>query len=82
MLGHADVKTTKVYTRGSIRAPKDIHTATHPAGMRQTELQMVGDEGGEPWRVGRPEVGELSGRGRTGLKLTKDDHLEDGAKVK
>jgi len=33
MLGHADIKTTQVYTRVSIRALKDIHTATHPAKL-------------------------------------------------
>jgi integrase/recombinase XerD len=33
MLGHADIKTTQIYTRVSIRALKDIHTATHPAKL-------------------------------------------------
>jgi len=33
MLGHADIKTTQVYTRVSIRALKDIHSATHPARL-------------------------------------------------
>ena len=33
MLGHADIKTTQVYTRVSIRALKEIHTATHPARL-------------------------------------------------
>ncbi|MDP9154855.1 MAG: tyrosine-type recombinase/integrase [Pseudomonadota bacterium] len=33
MLGHADIKTTQVYTRVSIRALKDIHTTTHPAKL-------------------------------------------------
>jgi integrase/recombinase XerD len=31
MLGHADLKTTQIYTRVSIRALKAIHSATHPA---------------------------------------------------
>lgn len=33
MLGHADIKTTQVYTRVSIRALQDIHSATHPARL-------------------------------------------------
>jgi integrase/recombinase XerD len=31
MLGHADLKTTQIYTQVSIRQLKSIHTATHPA---------------------------------------------------
>jgi integrase/recombinase XerD len=31
MLGHADLKTTQIYTQVSIRQLKHIHTATHPA---------------------------------------------------
>ncbi|WP_226998425.1 hypothetical protein [Tardibacter chloracetimidivorans] len=31
MLGHADLKSTEIYTQVSIKALKAIHTATHPA---------------------------------------------------
>jgi len=31
MLGHANLETTQIYTRVSIKKLKDIHTATHPA---------------------------------------------------
>jgi integrase/recombinase XerD len=33
MLGHADLKTTQLYTQVSIRQLKQIHTATHPAHL-------------------------------------------------
>lgn len=33
MLGHAQLETTQVYTRVSIRKLKDVHTATHPAKL-------------------------------------------------
>jgi integrase/recombinase XerD len=31
MLGHADLKSTEIYTQVSIKALKAVHTATHPA---------------------------------------------------
>ncbi len=31
MLGHADLRTTQIYTQVSIRQLKRIHAATHPA---------------------------------------------------
>jgi len=40
MLGHADIKTTQVCTRVSIRALKDIHSATHPARLGRTGLRI------------------------------------------
>jgi integrase/recombinase XerD len=33
MLGHADLKTTQIYTQVSIRQLKRIHSATHPARL-------------------------------------------------
>jgi integrase/recombinase XerD len=39
MLAHADTKTTQVYTRVSIRALKDIHSATHPARLTRATLK-------------------------------------------
>jgi len=45
MLGHADIKTTRVYTRVSIRALKDIHSATHPARLGRTVPRRIADDG-------------------------------------
>jgi len=33
MLGHANLRTTEIYTRVSIRKLKEIHTATHPSAQ-------------------------------------------------
>jgi len=46
MLGHADIKTTQAYTRVSIRALKDIHSAMHPARLGRT-VPRIGEEGDE-----------------------------------
>ncbi|KWB20850.1 hypothetical protein WL32_17130 [Burkholderia cepacia] len=43
-LGHADIKTTQVYTRVRIRALKDIHTATHPARLARSVKNPTTDE--------------------------------------
>jgi integrase/recombinase XerD len=37
MLGHADIKTTQIYTQVSIRQLKQIHSATHPAHLTKPE---------------------------------------------
>ncbi len=37
MLGHADLKTTQIYTQVSIRQLKRIHAATHPAARPEKE---------------------------------------------
>jgi len=38
MLGHADISSTQIYTRVSIRALREIHRATHPAEQAESEV--------------------------------------------
>jgi integrase/recombinase XerD len=39
MLGHADIKTTQIYTQVSIRQLKRIHEATHPAKLEKLPVE-------------------------------------------
>jgi integrase/recombinase XerD len=47
LLGHADVSTTQIYTRVSIRQLKAVHTACHPgatnASHRSPSIDRTGD---------------------------------------
>ena len=43
MLGHADLKTTEIYTQVSIKALKAVHTATHPAKPIRARLAARAD---------------------------------------
>jgi len=36
MLGHASLETTQLYTQVSIKKLKEIHRATHPAGLARS----------------------------------------------
>jgi integrase/recombinase XerD len=49
MLGHADLKTTQIYTQVSIRQLKQIHSATHPAQFpnEQPVIAALDDEAEE-----------------------------------
>lgn len=44
MLGHADLKTTQIYTQVSIRHLKQIHSATHPAQLPKKDGEAKPDE--------------------------------------
>ncbi len=44
MLGHADLKTTQIYTQVSIRQLKQIHSATHPAQLPKPKEPAPADE--------------------------------------
>lgn len=47
MLGHARLDTTQIYTQVSIRALKQIHSATHPAKMERTRKLFDEEEADE-----------------------------------
>jgi integrase/recombinase XerD len=42
MLGHADISTTQIYTRVSIRALQEVHERTHPGGSPQKPRKRRG----------------------------------------
>jgi len=45
MLGHADLKTTEIYTHVAIRQLQEIHRATHPAKLKKEKA--AADDGKE-----------------------------------
>jgi integrase/recombinase XerD len=47
ILGHANLETTQIYTRVSIRHLKDVHTLTHPARMSRLD-GVARDDGMRP----------------------------------
>jgi integrase/recombinase XerD len=47
ILGHADLKATQLYTHVSIRKLKEIHTATHPAKLKQELFDKLAEEDDE-----------------------------------
>ena len=41
MLGHADLKTTEIYTHVAIRQLQEIHRATHPAKLKREKKELL-----------------------------------------
>ena len=58
MLGHADLKTTQIYTQVSIRQLKRIHSATHPARLDKEGASTPTAGGDAPEDASRAEATE------------------------
>lgn len=58
LLGHSKLETTQLYTHVSIRKLKEIHSACHPARLRQSL------SGKEPGEDSAAKVGK-SGKGKS-----------------
>jgi integrase/recombinase XerD len=59
MLGHANLNTTEVYTRVSIRKLKEIHTATHPARLETAARTSPAPAGTEASAEARAELDQV-----------------------
>lgn len=47
MLGHADIASTQIYTRVSLRTLEAVHAATHPGAANEPRSARRGGEGDE-----------------------------------
>ena len=64
MLGHADLKTTQIYTQVSIRQLKRIHAATHPGASLEKKSSA-------------PEADKF-GTDEAAHSAPNQDHKDDG----
>jgi integrase/recombinase XerD len=55
MLGHADISSTQIYTRVSLRALEAVHSATHPGAANEAHGARTDTE------EGAGELGEQTG---------------------
>ena len=41
MLGHADLRSTQIYTHVAVRHLQEIHRATHPAKLERDKRELL-----------------------------------------
>ena len=73
LLGHADLSTTEIYTRVSVKKLKEVHSATHPA-----RLERAGDAAGDVEERGpQPGAENAAGALLDALEAERDAEEHD-----
>jgi integrase/recombinase XerD len=74
LLGHADLSTTEIYTRVSVKKLKEVHSATHPA-----RLERAPGDAGEPKERGpRPVEENAASALLEALEAEREDEIAGG----